>query len=353
LIDFGGFIFDNVSNSSILWQKEGDIAMPVLSPITRRRKVALGLLAAATCCLPLAQATEFGKTPVKLVVPFAPAGATDFIARTIAPRLSEKFGTQFVVVNTAGAAGTIGAASVANAEPDGNTLLVYHIAMVTTHHVQKNMPFDPLKSFTPIGMLAEGSNVISVHPGVPARTLAELVDYAKRNPGQINFGSSGIGGSDHLGGELMQMVTQTKLTHVPYKGGGPATAAVVAGEIQMNAGTVAQVVPMIKSGRLRALAVMQPERSAALPDVPSASEAGFPALDHKTWLGLWGPAKMPPELVTRINAALREVLARDDVRQAMANVGMDARYTTPQEFDTYIRAQHARWDKVLAGRFVQ
>ncbi|WP_374670151.1 Bug family tripartite tricarboxylate transporter substrate binding protein [Ramlibacter sp.] len=318
-----------------------------------RRSILMGLLATAAVGLPSAHAAEFGKTPVKLVVPFAPAGATDFIARTIAPRLSEKFGTQFVVVNTAGAAGTIGAASVANAEPDGNTLLVYHIAMVTTHHVQKNMPFDPLKSFTPIGMLAEASNVIAVNPNLPARTLAELVDHAKKNPGKVNFGSAGIGGSDHLGGELMQMVTQTKLTHVPYKGGGPATAAVVAGEIEMNAGTVAQVVPMIKAGRLRALAVLQTERSPALPDVPSASEAGFPALDHKTWFGLWGPAKMPPELVTRINAALREVLARDDVRQAMANVGVDPKASTPQEFDTYIRAQHTRWDKVLAGRFVQ
>jgi tripartite-type tricarboxylate transporter receptor subunit TctC len=317
---------------------------------TRRREVIAVLGATLAFSAPAVHA-QFGKAPVKLVVPFAPAGATDFVARTIAPRLSEKFGVQFVVVNTPGAAGTIGAASVANAEPDGNTLLVYHIAMVTTHHVQKNMPFDPLKSFTPIGMLSEGSNVISVNPNVPARTLSELVEYAKKNPGKINFGSSGVGGSDHLGGELLQMTTNTKMTHVPYKGGGPATAAVVAGEIEMNAGTVAQVVPMIKAGKLRALAVMQTERSPALPDVPSTTEAGFPSLDHKTWLGLWGPAKMPPELVGRINAALREILARDDVRQAMANVGMDARSSSPQEFDAYIKAQHARWDKILAGKF--
>jgi tripartite-type tricarboxylate transporter receptor subunit TctC len=301
--------------------------------------------------LPAVQAAEFGKVPVKLVVPFAPAGATDLIARTIAPRLSEKFGVQFVVVNTAGAAGTIGAASVANAEPDGNTLLVYHLAMVTTRHLQKNLPFDPLKSFTPIGMLAEASNVVAVNPNVPARSLADLVEHAKKNPGKVHFGSSGIGGSDHLGGELLQMVTNTKLTHVPYKGGGPATAAVVGGEIEMNAGTVAQVVPMIKAGKLRALAVMQTERSSALPDVPSAAEAGFPALDHKTWFGLWGPAKMPPELVTLINAALREVLTRDDVRQSMASVGVDPRANSPQEFDAYIKAQHARWHNILDGKF--
>lgn len=297
-----------------------------------------------------AVAAEFGKVPIRLVVPFAPAGATDLIARAMAPRLAEKFGTQVIVVNTAGAAGTIGAASVANAEPDGNTLLVYHIAMVTTHHVQKNMPFDPLRSFTPISMLAEASNVIAVNPAFPARTLAELVEHARRNPGKVNFGSAGIGGSDHLGGELLQMVTNTRLTHVPYKGGGPATAAVVSGEIEMNAGTVAQVAPMIRAGKLRALAVMQTERSGALPEVPSTSEAGFPALDHKTWFGLWGPAKMPAETVARINAAVREVLARDDVRQTLEKMGVDPRPSSTQEFDTFIRAQHGRWDKVLAGR---
>jgi tripartite-type tricarboxylate transporter receptor subunit TctC len=318
---------------------------------TRYRGIVAALGAVMAFGLPAVQAAEFGKVPVKLVVPFAPAGATDLIARTIAPRLSEKFGVQFVVVNTAGAAGTIGAASVANAEPDGNTLLVYHLAMVTTHHLQKNLPFDPLKSFTPIGMLAEASNVVAVNPNVPARSLADLVEHAKKNPGKVHFGSSGIGGSDHLGGELLQMVTNTKLTHVPYKGGGPATAAVVGGEIEMNAGTIAQVVPMIKAGKLRALAVMQTERSSALPDVPSAAEAGFPALDHKTWFGLWGPAKMPPELVTRINAALREVLTRDDVRQSMASVGVDPRANSPQEFDAYIKAQHARWHNILDGKF--
>lgn len=315
------------------------------------RRLAIAAIGLFIAVQQAAFAAEFGKGPIRLVVPFAPAGATDLIARAMAPRLAEKFGTQVIVVNTAGAAGTIGAASVANAEPDGNTLLVYHIAMVTTHHVQKNMPFDPLRSFTPISMLAEASNVIAVNPAFPARTLAELVEHARKNPGKVNFGSAGIGGSDHLGGELLQMVTNTRLTHVPYKGGGPATAAVVSGEIEMNAGTVAQVAPMIRAGKLRALAVMQTERSGALPEVPSTSEAGFPALDHKTWFGLWGPAKMPAETVARINAAVREVLARDDVRQTLEKMGVDPRPSSTQEFDTFIRAQHGRWDKVLAGRF--
>lgn len=316
----------------------------------RRRIVSVLAVVAASLCLP-AQASGFGEGVVRLVVPFSPAGATDFVARAIAPLLAEEFGTQVIVVNTPGAAGTIGASSVANAAPDGNTLLLYHIAMVTTRHVQKSLPYDPLKAFTPIGLVGEASNVISVNPDFPAKTLGELIDYAKANPERVHFGSSGVGGSDHLGGELLQMATGIKLTHVPYKGGGPATAAVVAGEIQMNAGTVAQVAPMIRAGRLRPLAVMQKERTASLPDTPSTAEVGYPALDHKTWFGLWGPANMQPDLVNRINAALSKVLARDDVQKAMSSVGIDPRSTSPKEFDSYVREQDARWDKVLAGKF--
>jgi tripartite-type tricarboxylate transporter receptor subunit TctC len=298
-----------------------------------------------------ALAAEYPNGPVKIVVPFSPGGATDIIARIIAQKLTEKFGGQFIVINTPGAAGTIGAASVAKADPDGQTLLVYHIAMVTTHHVQKNMPYDALKDFTPLSLLSLATNVVSVNADLPVKNLAELVALAKKNPGKINFGSSGIGGSDHLGGEMLQQVTNTKLTHVPYKGGGPAIAAVAAGEIELNAGTLAQAAPMIKAGKLRALAVMQKERSPALPDVPSAAEAGFPELNHPTWFGLWGPAKMSPELVTKLNTALREILARSDVREAMSKVGVEAKSSTPREFDTMNKEQYKLWNKILAGKF--
>ncbi|MBG9390465.1 Bug family tripartite tricarboxylate transporter substrate binding protein [Caenimonas aquaedulcis] len=314
-----------------------------------RRDLILALAAAIVGSAP--RAAELGKSgTIKLVVPFAPAGATDIIARAIAPRLGEKLGAQIVVINAAGASGTIGAASVANAEPDGNTLLLYHIAMVTTHHFQKGMPFDPLNSFTPIGLVAQASNVVTVNPALPARNLRELVDYAKANPGKVNFGSSGVGSSDHLGGELLQSVTRTQLTHVPYKGGGPAIAGLVGGETEVNAGSIAQVVAMVKAGRLRALAVMQSSRSATLPDIPTTGEAGFPALDHRTWLGVWGPAKMTPDVVNRINGALRDVLAMDDVRQAFEKVGVDPAVSSPQEFDSYIRTQHGLWNKVFAGK---
>jgi len=322
----------------------------IQSPARSRRALILAA-ALAWAGLPAAQAADYPTRPVRVIVPFAPGGATDLIARIVSQKLSEKFGQQFVVVNTPGAAGTIGANAVARAEPDGYTLLVYHIAMVTTHHTQKDMPYDPIKSFTPISQLGDASNVVSVNVNVPAKNLAELVALAKKSPGKFNFGSSGIGGSDHLGGELLQQVTETKLTHVPYKGGGPAIAAIIGGEIELNAGTVAQAGPMIKAGRLRGLAVMQKERSPALPDVPSAPEAGYPALDYTTWFGLWGPAKMPPDLVTAINGAVKEVLARADVREALDKAGVEAKSSTPQEFDTRIRSQLQLWNKVLAGKF--
>lgn len=298
-----------------------------------------------------ALAAEYPNRPVKIVVPFSPGGATDIIARIVAQKLGEKLGGQFVVINTPGAAGTIGAASVAKAEPDGHTLLVYHIAMVTTHHVQKNMPYDALKDFTPISLLSLATNVVTVNADLPVKNLGEFVALAKKNPGKMNFGSSGVGGSDHLGGELLQQVTGMKLTHVPYKGGGPAIAAVAAGEIELNAGTLAQAAPMIKAGKIRPLAVMQKERSPALPDVPSAAEAGFPALDHPTWFGFWGPAKMPPELVKKLNTALREILARSDVREAMNNVGVEPKSSSPSEFDKMNKDQYVLWNKILAGKF--
>jgi tripartite-type tricarboxylate transporter receptor subunit TctC len=316
-----------------------------------RRALLLSAMALLALGSNPALAAEYPSRPVKIVVPFSPGGATDIIARIVAQKLGEKFGGQFVVINTPGAAGTIGAASVAKAEPDGHTLLVYHIAMVTTHHVQKNMPYDALKDFTPISLLSLATNVVTVSADLPVKNLAEFVELAKKTPGKLNFGSSGVGGSDHLGGEMLQQVTGMKLTHVPYKGGGPAIVAVAAGEIALNAGTLAQAAPMIKAGKLRPLAVMQKERSPALPDVPSAPEAGFPALDHPTWFGFWGPAKMPPELVTKLNGALREILAQKDVQQAMNNVGVEPKSSTPLEFEKMNKSQYLLWNKILDGKF--
>lgn len=319
-----------------------------ISPATRRAM----LLAAAvlvTAAPQLARASgDYPARPIRLVVPFAPGGGTDIIARAVSDKLSTKLGQPIVVINTPGAGGTIGGANVAKAEPDGYTLLLWHVGMISSAHTNKPLPYDPAKDFTPIGQVATAANLVAVNPQVPARTLKELVALAKARPGQLNYGSSGVGGADHLAGELLSQVAQIRTMHVPYKGGGLSTVAVVSGEVQYVTGSASQVMSMVKAGKLRPVAVMQKQRIASLPDVPSAPEAGFPELDYKTWFALWGPAKLPPEVVSKLSAALKDVLAGDDVRAKLEQGGVEPAYSTPQEFDAMFRAEHARWNRLLA-----
>ena len=316
-------------------------------PLPRRKMLLAALVGLAIAAFGASALAAYPDKPVKIVVPFAPGGGTDVLARVIADKLSVKFGKQFYVQNTAGAGGTIGATSVARAEPDGYTLLIWHIGMISSAYTNKPLPYDPLKDFTPIGELSSAANLIAINPNVPAKTLGELIALAKAKPGEINFGSSGIGGADHLAGELFSRVANIKTTHVPYKGGGPATIAVVGGEIQFVAGSASQVMSMVKSGKLRPLAVMQKQRIASLPDVPTAAEAGLPELDYKTWFGLWGPAKMPPEVVATLNKAVQEVLSRDDVRTALDKVGVEPAPSSAQEFDAMFKAEYVKWNKML------
>ena len=316
-------------------------------PLPRRKMLLAALVGLAIAAFGASALAAYPDKPVKIVVPFAPGGGTDVLARVIADKLSVKFGKQFYVQNTAGAGGTIGATSVARAEPDGYTLLIWHIGMISSAYTNKPLPYDPLKDFTPIGELSSAANLIAINPNVPAKTLGELIALAKAKPGEINFGSSGIGGADHLAGELFSRVANIKTTHVPYKGGGPATIAVVGGEIQFVAGSASQVMSMVKSGKLRPLAVMQKQRIASLPDVPTAAEAGLPELDYKTWFGLWGPAKMPPEVVGTLNKAVQEVLSRDDVRTALDKVGVEPAPSSAQEFDAMFKAEYVKWNKML------
>jgi tripartite-type tricarboxylate transporter receptor subunit TctC len=313
------------------------------------RAVVRVLLAFAACAAAVVHAgNEYPVRPIRLVVPFAPGGGTDIIARAISDKLSTKLGQPVLVINTPGAGGTIGGASVAKADPDGYTLLLWHVGMISSAHTNKPLPYDPLKDFTPIAQVATAANLIAVNPQVPARTLKELVALAKAKPGELNYGSSGIGGADHLAGELLSQVAGIKTMHVPYKGGGLSTVAVVSGEVQYVTGSASQVMSMVKSGKLRPLAVMQKQRIASLPDVPGAAEAGFPELDYKTWFALWGPARLPSDVVVKLSAALKEVLARDDIRAQMDKGGVEPAYSTPQEFDAMFRGEHARWNRLLS-----
>jgi tripartite-type tricarboxylate transporter receptor subunit TctC len=222
--------------------------------------------------------------------------------------------------------------------------------MISSAYTNKPLPYDPLRDFTPLGQVATAANLVAVNPQVPAHSLQELIALAKAKPGALNYGSSGVGGADHLAGELLSQVAGITTTHVPYRGGGPATVGVVAGEVQYVTGSASQVMTMVKAGKLRPLAVMQKQRIASLPDVPTAPEAGLPALDYKTWFGMWGPAKMPPDVVAKISAALKEVLARDDLRVQMDQGGVEPAYSTSTEFDAMFKADYAKWTRILADR---
>lgn len=283
-----------------------------------------------------------------MVVPFAAGGGTDIIARAVADKLGQKLGQPVIVVNVPGAGGTIGAASVARAAPDGYTLLVWHIGMISSAFVYSPLPYDPLKSFTPIGELSSATNLVAVNAQLPVRNLKEFIQLAKAKPGALNFGSSGIGGADHLSGELFARVANIKVTHVPYKGGGPAAVAAASGEVQFVTGTASQVLPLVRAGKLRGLAVMQKERSASLPDVPSAPEAGLPQLDYKTWFGLWGPAHLPSGVVQVLSASLQEVLARPDLKAQLVKVGVDAAPSSSAEFDRMFRQEYVKWNGILS-----
>ncbi|MDM0079324.1 tripartite tricarboxylate transporter substrate binding protein [Variovorax sp. J31P179] len=310
-----------------------------------RRTLVAAALAAA--CSGVFGASSYPDRPIRIVVPFAAGGGTDIVARVVADKLGQKLGQPVVVINTPGAGGTIGAASVARAEPDGYTLLVWHIGMISSAYVIKPLSYDPLTSFTPIGQLSSASNLLAVNPDLPAKNLKEFIALAKANPGKLNYGSSGVGGADHLAGELLSQVAGINTVHVPYKGGGPATVGAVGGEVQFVTGTASQVMPMVKAGRLRALAVMQNQRIPSLPDVPTAAEAGLPELDYKTWFALWGPAKMPADVVATISTALQEVLHRPDVRAQLDKVGVEPTPTTPQEFGAMYKAEYAKWNHIL------
>ena len=313
---------------------------------TSKRRSFLAVALALTC-LGAEAAPGYPNKPVKIVVPFAAGGGTDILARAIADKLGQTIGQPVVVINTPGAAGTIGAASVARAAPDGYTLLVWHIGMISSAYVVKPLPYDPQRDFTPIGQISSASNLIAVNPELPVKNLQELIGLAKAKPGSLNYGSSGVGGADHLAAELLSQVAKIKTVHVPYKGGGPAMVGAVGGEVQFVTGTASQVMPMVKAGRLRGLAVMQKQRLTSLPDVPTVAEAGFPDLEYKTWFGLWGPAKMPTEIVTKLSNALQEVLARDDIRDQLDKIGVDPAPTTTRDFELMYKAEYIKWNKIL------
>jgi tripartite-type tricarboxylate transporter receptor subunit TctC len=308
-------------------------------------------LAVAAICfgiVTLARAQDYPTQPVKLVVPFPAGGGTDGIARWFAKGLEGKLGQPFVVENRAGAGTTLGAAFVANAAPDGYTLLLgtsstYSIAP----NVYKKVPFDPIGGFAPVALVAEVPFVLFVNPKLPVKTVLELVALVKANPGKFSYASAGIGTQHHVNAELLKTLTGISLTHVPYRGGAPASTDVVAGHIPIMFGDVSQVVPLARAGKVRPLAVTIRQRVDSLPEVPTMHEAGITDYNASAWIAVVAPARTPAAIVTRLNASLVQLVKASDTQKRFSDLGLRAVSSTPEELGAFMKTELVRWGKVV------
>jgi len=286
--------------------------------------------------------------PIRLIVPFAPGGNVDITARTIAPGLGEAIGQTVVVENRTGAGGVLGADAVAKSPADGYTLLMGSNSSVSVAPaLNPKNPYHPIRDFAPISLVAATPFVLVAHPSVPANTLGELIALAKAKPGSLTMASGGIGSSNHLVGELFQSVTRTKLLHIPYKGAGAVAGDLMGGQVQLLFDQLAASTANIKSGKLKAFAVTSATRASVLPEVPTMTESGLKEMDVINITGLLAPIGTSPEIVARLNAALLKVLARTEVKERFATLGVSPLGSTPEQFATFIRDDYAKWTKVI------
>ena len=313
--------------------------------------LAITLAFSALASAPALAQQSFPSRPVNLVVPFPPGGGTDTGARILAEQLSKRWGQPVVVENKGGAAGQIGADSVAKAKPDGYTLLLGNIGTQAINpSLYAKLPYDADKAFAPVSLVAELPLAMMVNPALPAKTASEFITLAKSKPGQLSYSSSGAGSAPHLAAEIFKDKTGTFVLHVPYRGGGPAIADLLAGHVQLSFMTVLEASGHIKGGKLRALAVTGDKRVQALPDVPTLAESVVPGFNAISWIGLLAPAGTPPDVVDKIAADVRAVLADDAVKARITALGGVPRATTPQEFGKLIADDKARYAQIIRSR---
>ena len=310
---------------------------------------AVGALALAALLASTAAAQGYPSKPVTLVNAFPPGGTTDIVARQLAAALSRRLGQQVVVDNRSGAAGTIGATSVARAEPDGYTMLFATAAnLAVAPAVLKSVPYDPVKSFAPVVEIARGPYVLVVYPSVPAKDLADFVAYAKRKPGQLNYGTPGQGSVHHLATEMLKQATGIDIVHVPYKGGSPMLAAIVAGEVQILLDSAPALLPHIRTGKVRTLGVTGDRRLGVLPETRSFAEQGVSGVDAQFWWGIVVPAGTPQPIVARLNAEITRALADPDITATFEKQNVEPSPGTPEAFGAWVAAERGRWAQVVA-----
>jgi tripartite-type tricarboxylate transporter receptor subunit TctC len=316
---------------------------------TLRRLTALAALALAALAGPVAaDAQGYPNRPVKLIVPFPPGGPLDIVGRAIAQKLTEAWGQSVVVDNRPGAGGNIGAEIVAKSPPDGYTILM---GALSTHAVNPSlyakMPYDAVKDFAPITLVAVTPNVLVVNVALPVNSAKEFVAYAKANPGKLAFGSGSNGSAGHLAGELFKVETGTDIIHVPYKGGAPATQALLAGDTQFMFDNLANAMPQVKAGRLKALAVTTAERSKLVPELPTMAEAGLAGFDISTWFGLLAPAGTPKEVIDKWGGEVAKILNSPEMRERLTTQGAEPAPTTPGEFAAFIQSEIPKYARIV------
>jgi tripartite-type tricarboxylate transporter receptor subunit TctC len=292
-------------------------------------------------------AGSYPDKPVKIIVPFAPAGPTDIVARLMATKLSERLGKQFYVENVTGAGGNTGMGQAARAAPDGYTVLFVSSSYVVNPSLYPKIPYDPYKDFLPVTVVGDSPNVLLVNPSVPAKTVAELITYIRANPGKLSYASAGTGTTPHLSGELFRLTQKLDIVHVPFGGAGPAIQSLAGGHTPMAFTSLPPAIPMIQEGKLRPLAVSAATRVAALPDVPTLGEAGLPDQEADTMQAVLVPAGTPQPVVDLLNREIKAVVALPDIKERFAVLGLDPVANTPKEFAAQIRREIAKWSKVI------
>ena len=314
-----------------------------------KRMISIAVLAAGTIGAfgaQFSQAQTYPNKPVKIIAPFAPGGGTDFIARLIAQKLTEKLGTQVIVENKPGAGGNLGAEQAVKSPADGYTLLLVAGSYTVNPSLYK-LTFDPVNDITPIIQLSQGPFIVAVHPSVQAKTLKELIEFAKKQPDKLSYASAGSGSITHLASALFVDMAKVMIVHVPYKGTGPALNDTIAGNTQLLFGSPASTIPHVKSGRLRALAVTTAKRIGAAPDVPTVAEAGVPGYEVVLWHGLVGPKGLPKAIVDKINAEANQILKVKEMDTLLATDGVSPAGGTPEQFTATIKSDIERWRKVV------
>ena len=314
-------------------------------------RVLLTLL--ALCATFSVAAQNYPAKTIRLVSPFPPGGSVDVVGRILAAKLTENLGQQVIVDNRSGASGIIGTELVAKAPPDGYTLLINTLPLVTNEFLMPRMPYDPIRDFEPISMVTSSPSLVTVHPSVPARSVKELIALAKSKPGHLNYSAAGVGTNPHIAGELFNLLAGVNIVAVQFKGGGPADIAALSGEVAATFGNISQEVEYVKSGRLRALAVTSTTRNSALPELPTVIEAGLPGYEFLTWHGILAPKGTPAPIVKLLNEQLKKILTGPGEAKLWQDRGLDVIASSPEDFAARLVNERKKWGDVIKKRGIK